>query len=144
MPSVKSYKNRDKVGFHFSCFLNWKIHTINDSSLANHNNISLKDKSAKPAFKTYITCYTPPPAPTHANIQHCLTKPSFSNFNTFFLHTDNVFLLLLMPLVTEKSVLLAAEIMSIGTATAHITSAKSCFEKQIFVLPSEVQFDGQG
>jgi hypothetical protein len=52
-----------------------------------------------------------------------------------------------MPLVTEKSVLLAAEIMSIGTATAHITSAKSCFGKQIFVLPSvlnSVQFDGQG
>ena len=131
-------------------FLNRKIHIL--LSLLPyrhpyHNNISLKDKSAKPAFKTYITCYTPPPAPTHANIQHCLTKPSFSNFNTFFLHTDNVFLLLLMPLVTEKSVLLAAEIMSIGTATAHITSAKSCFGKQIFVLPSvlnSVQFDGQG
>jgi hypothetical protein len=40
-----------------------------------HNNISLKDKTAKPAFKTYITCSQAPPAPTHANIQPCLTKP---------------------------------------------------------------------
>jgi hypothetical protein len=76
----KKLQNRDKVGFHFSCFLNLKIHilTHNQRFLSRHpyhNNISLKDKTAKPAFKTYITCSQAPPAPTHANIQPCLTKP---------------------------------------------------------------------
>jgi hypothetical protein len=53
----KKLQNRDKVGFHFSCFLNLKIHilTHNQRFLSRHpyhNNISLKDKTAKPAFKT--------------------------------------------------------------------------------------------
>jgi hypothetical protein len=62
-PSVKNYKNRDKVGFHFSCFLNRKIHilTHNQRFLSRHpyhNNISLKDKTAKPALQNLLLLRT--------------------------------------------------------------------------------------
>jgi hypothetical protein len=64
-----------------------------------------------------------------------------------FFHIQTMFFVTADATSNREKCSLAAEIMSIGTATAHITSAKSCFGKQIFVLPSvlnSVQFDGQG
>jgi hypothetical protein len=124
--SVKNHKNRDKVGFHFSCFLNRKIHilTHNQRFLSllpyrhpYHNNISLKDKTAKPDFnllsgtscsytRKYSTLSNQAISSLPSNFLVSVHRiflntkferlkkadaSSFSNFKTFFSHTDNVF-----------------------------------------------------
>jgi GTP cyclohydrolase FolE2 len=76
----KHYKNRDKVGFHFSRILTHNQQSVYQSLLP-----SIRQKhftqlpNASPTKNTKPTTpalmHKSPPAPTHANIQACLIKP---------------------------------------------------------------------